>query len=109
MEGTIEKQLEKYNNMRDFEENPEPAGVAKSAKGKRKGKAYVLKFCIQNHDASRLHYDFRLELEGTLISWAIPKGPCLDPTVQRLSVHVEDHPFEYSTLREPFLRGTTER
>lgn len=101
----MEKTLEKYNNMRDFEESPEPAGVAKSAKEKRKDKAHALQFCIQKHDATRLHYDFRLELEGTLKSWAIPKGPSLDPKVKRLCIHVEDHPLEYATFEGVIPEG----
>lgn len=101
----MDKPLEQYNNMRDFGESPEPAGVAKPARGKRKGKAHALQFCIQKHDATQLHYDFRLELEGTLKSWAIPKGPSLDPKVKRLSIHVEDHPLEYSTFEGTIPKG----
>ena len=80
--------LHRYWQKRDFDVTPEPKG--KTAKA---GKA--LAFVIQKHAASRLHYDFRLELEGTLKSWAVPKGPSFDPHDKRMAVHVEDHPISY--------------
>ncbi|WP_342052688.1 MULTISPECIES: DNA ligase D [unclassified Cupriavidus] len=86
--------LGKYQTMRDFGATPEPSGK-KSTRG-RAGKA--LSFVIQKHAARRLHYDFRLELDGTLKSWAIPKGPSYDPADKRMAVHVEDHPLDYANF-----------
>jgi bifunctional non-homologous end joining protein LigD len=85
------KPLSEYNRKRDFEVTAEPSG---STAG-RKRKASALSFVIQKHDARNLHYDFRLELDGVLLSWAVPKGPSLDPSQKRLAVHVEDHPLSY--------------
>ncbi|AZF32090.1 ATP-dependent DNA ligase, LigD [Pseudomonas sp. R4-35-07] len=85
------KPLSEYNRKRDFGITAEPAGD--SPAGKRKASA--LSFVIQKHDARNLHYDFRLELDGVLLSWAVPKGPSLDPSQKRLAVHVEDHPLSY--------------
>lgn len=95
--------LDEYNRKRDFAATPEPGGEAKPT-GKR-GQRHALRYCIQKHDATRLHYDFRLELDGTLKSWAVPKGPSLDPKSRRLAVHVEDHPLDYATFEGTIPAG----
>ncbi len=95
------KPLSEYNRKRDFEITAEPSGSAPT--GKRKAQA--LSFVIQKHDARNLHYDFRLELDGVLLSWAVPKGPSLDPSQKRLAVHVEDHPLSYGSFEGSIPAG----
>lgn len=94
------KPLQEYHRKRDFNATSEPVG-----KHARTRSAHALHYCIQKHDASHLHYDFRLELDGTLKSWAIPKGPSLDPKVRRLAVHVEDHPLDYANFEGHIPEG----
>jgi bifunctional non-homologous end joining protein LigD len=101
--------LDTYQRMRRFNQTPEPSGqAADKARARRTAKKVqesALSFVIQEHDARRLHYDFRLELDGTLKSWAVPKGPSLDPSVKRLAVHVEDHPIDYGSFEGNIPEG----
>ena len=85
--------LSRYRQKRDFKRTPEPAEAATQRPGKG---VDALSFVVQKHWASRLHYDFRLELDGVLLSWAVPKGPSYDPTKMQMAIHVEDHPLSYA-------------
>jgi DNA ligase D-like protein (predicted polymerase)/DNA ligase D-like protein (predicted 3'-phosphoesterase) len=94
--------VSEYARKRNFDITSEPT---ETAKAKSKTAAHALSFVIHKHDARNLHYDFRLELEGTLKSWAVPKGPSLDPAHKRLAVHVEDHPLSYAGFEGSIPEG----
>src|SRR5204863_2419473 len=88
----VKGKLKEYSAKRSFSATPEPGPVPVE------GREGPLMFVIQQHSATRLHYDFRLECDGVLMSWAVPKGPSLDRNEKRLAVHVEDHPYDYASF-----------
>ncbi len=93
--------LKEYAHKRHFDKTPEPKPAEPAKKGTGRGGF----FCVQRHDATRLHYDFRLEVNGVLVSWAVPKGPSLDPARKALAMKVEDHPFDYGTFEGNIPEG----
>jgi DNA ligase D-like protein (predicted 3'-phosphoesterase) len=98
--------LERYRGKRDPERTSEP-GVRAGSRGRRRGRGQKApRFVIQKHAASSLHYDFRLEVDGTLRSWAVPKGLSTDPRIKRLAVEVEDHPLEYADFEGTIGEGS---
>jgi bifunctional non-homologous end joining protein LigD len=106
----VSRSLAAYKAKRDFTKSPEPSGgktrkSPRSKPSKIRGKKPSLRFCVQKHLASHLHYDFRLEHRGVMLSWAVPKGPSLRPAEKRLAMRVEDHPFDYRTFEGVIPEG----
>src|SRR3954454_22139933 len=98
MAGKRRDSLQRYREKRDFERTPEPAGEVGDGRGRAR-------FVVQRHRARRLHYDFRLEIDGVLVSWGGPKGLTLDPRQRHLAVRVEDHPLAYADFEGVIPRG----
>src|SRR4051794_22428345 len=94
--------LSRYNEKRDFKVTSEPPSVVPE---RAEDKAQAPCFVVQKHWASRLHYDFRLELDGVMVSWAVPKGPSFDPAIKQMAIHVEDHPISYNTFEGRIPKG----
>jgi bifunctional non-homologous end joining protein LigD len=99
---TAEMALKEYAQKRNFDKTPEPPPNETRDRGNDRSGF----FCVQRHDASHLHYDFRLEVGGALVSWAVPKGPSLDPARKALAMKVEDHPLEYGTFEGNIPKGS---